>query len=31
MAIVLADGDVHPGDPIAVELPPLPHTPLAPV
>jgi len=31
MAIVLADGDVRPGDPIVVELPPLPHTPLAPV
>ena len=31
MAIVLSGGDVRPGDPIAVELPPLPHTPLAPV
>ena len=31
MAIVLAGGDVRPGDPIAIELPPLPHTPLAPV
>ncbi|GAA1786909.1 MOSC domain-containing protein [Luedemannella flava] len=31
MGIVLADGDVHPGDPITVTLPPLPHTPLAPV
>jgi MOSC domain-containing protein YiiM len=31
MAIVLTGGDVHPGDPIAVELPALPHAPLAPV
>jgi MOSC domain-containing protein YiiM len=31
MAIVLAGGDVSPGDAIAVELPPPPHTPLAPV
>lgn len=31
MAIVLADGDVRPGDPIRVELPPEPHRPLAPV
>jgi MOSC domain-containing protein YiiM len=31
MATVLAGGDVGPGDAIAVELPPLPHTPLAPV
>lgn len=31
MAIVLSGGDVAPGDPIVVELPPLPHTPLAPV
>ncbi len=31
MAIVLAGGEVHPGDPIAVELPPGPHRPLAPV
>jgi MOSC domain-containing protein YiiM len=28
MGIVLADGEVHPGDPIAVELPPEPHQPL---
>lgn len=31
MAIVLAGGDVRPGDPIRVELPPAPHRPLAPV
>jgi MOSC domain-containing protein YiiM len=31
MAIVLAGGDVRPGDPIAVELPPGPHRPLEPV
>jgi MOSC domain-containing protein len=31
MAIVLAGGDVRPGDPIAVELPPPPHNPLLPV
>ena len=31
MAIVLADGDVRPGDPIRVELPPEPHQPLEPV
>ena len=31
MAIVLAGGDVRPGDPISVELPPDPHRPLAPV
>jgi MOSC domain-containing protein YiiM len=31
MAVVLAGGEVSPGDPIAVELPPQPHTPLAPV
>ena len=31
MGIVLADGDVRPGDPIRVELPPEPHTPLKPV
>jgi MOSC domain-containing protein YiiM len=31
MAIVLEDGDVRPGDPIRVELPPEPHVPLAPV
>lgn len=28
MGIVLTDGDVHVGDPIRVELPPLPHRPL---
>lgn len=31
MAIVLAGGDVRPGDGIAVELPPEPHRPLEPV
>jgi MOSC domain-containing protein YiiM len=31
MAIVLADGDVRPGDAIRVELPPGPHRPLMPV
>ncbi len=31
MAIVLASGDIHPGDPIRVELPPPPHQPLGPV
>ena len=31
MAIVLADGEVRPDDMISVELPPEPHTPLAPV
>jgi MOSC domain-containing protein YiiM len=31
MGVVLADGDVRPGDPIHVELPPQPHRPLAPV
>jgi MOSC domain-containing protein YiiM len=31
MAIVLAGGEVRPGDPIEVELPPPPHRPLEPV
>lgn len=31
MAVVLADGDVRPGDAVRVELPPEPHHPLAPV
>jgi MOSC domain-containing protein YiiM len=31
MAVVLADGDVHPGDPIRVELPSPPHQALEPV
>jgi MOSC domain-containing protein YiiM len=31
MGVVLAGGDVRPGDPIHVELPPQPHRPLAPV
>lgn len=31
MAIVLTDGEVRPGDPIKVELPPEPHQPLKPV
>jgi MOSC domain-containing protein YiiM len=31
MGVVLAAGEVRPGDPIAVELPPEPHRPLEPV
>jgi MOSC domain-containing protein YiiM len=31
MAVVLSGGDVRPGDPIQIELPPEPHQPLAPV
>jgi MOSC domain-containing protein YiiM len=31
MGVVLAGGDVRPGDPIHVELPPQPHRPLAPI
>jgi hypothetical protein len=31
MAVALADGEVRPGDPITIDLPPLPHTPLDPV
>jgi MOSC domain-containing protein YiiM len=31
MAIVLVDGEVRPGDPIIVELPPAPHRSLEPV
>jgi MOSC domain-containing protein YiiM len=31
MGVVLAGGEVRPGDPIAVELPPAPHRPLVPV
>jgi len=31
MAVVLAGGEVRPGDPIRVVLPPAPHRPLAPV
>ena len=31
MGIVLASGDVHPGDAIAITLPPEPHLPLGPV
>jgi MOSC domain-containing protein YiiM len=31
MGVVIAGGEVWPGDPIRVELPPLPHRPLAPV
>lgn len=31
MGVVAAGGDVRPGDPILVELPPEPHLPLAPV
>jgi MOSC domain-containing protein YiiM len=29
MGVVLAEGEVRPGDPIRVELPPPPHRPLA--
>jgi len=31
MSVVLTDGEVRPGDPIRVELPPTPHRHLAPV
>jgi MOSC domain-containing protein YiiM len=31
MSVVVAGGDVRPGDPISVELPPRPHEPLEPV
>jgi len=31
MAVVLSEGEVHPGDPIRVELAPQPHRPLQPV
>ncbi len=31
MGVVLEGGEVRPGDPIRVELPPAPHRPLAPV
>ena len=31
MGVVIAGGEVRPGDPIRVELPPRPHRPLAPV
>jgi MOSC domain-containing protein YiiM len=31
MAVVVAEGEVRPGDPVRVELPPEPHHPLAPV
>ena len=31
MGVVIASGEVCPGDPIRVELPPRPHQPLAPV
>jgi MOSC domain-containing protein YiiM len=31
MSIVLSGGEIRPGDPIAVELPPAPHQPLLPV
>jgi MOSC domain-containing protein YiiM len=31
MGVVLTDGELRPGDPIRVELPPPPHQPLAPV
>ncbi len=31
MGVVVAEGEVRPGDPVRVELPPAPHRPLAPV
>lgn len=31
MAVLLADGEVRPGDPVELELPPHPHVPLRPV
>jgi MOSC domain-containing protein YiiM len=31
MGVVLVGGEIHPGDAVRVELPPLPHEPLAPV
>jgi len=31
MGVVIAGGEVRPGDPIRVELPPDPHHPLVPV
>ena len=31
MGVVISGGEVRPGDPIRVELPPQPHRPLAPV
>ena len=31
MGVVAAGGEVRPGDPIQVELPPEPHAPLEPV
>ena len=31
MGVVITGGEVRPGDPIRVELPPQPHRPLAPV
>jgi len=31
MGVVIAGGEVRPGDPILVELPPQPHRPLTPV
>jgi len=31
MGVVTAGGEVRPGDPIRVELPPQPHSPLVPV
>jgi MOSC domain-containing protein YiiM len=31
MGVVISGGEVRPGDPIRVELPPRPHRPLAPV
>ena len=31
MGVVISGGEVRPGDPIRVELPPQPHRPLVPV
>jgi MOSC domain-containing protein YiiM len=31
MGIVVAGGEIRPGDAVQIDLPPLPHTPLAPV
>jgi MOSC domain-containing protein YiiM len=31
MGIVVAGGEIRPGDAVQIELPPLPHAPLAPI
>jgi MOSC domain-containing protein YiiM len=31
MSVVIADGDIRPGDVIGIELPEMPHRPLLPV